>query len=60
MPESPAAPSASPAGTELTAEDGKLVILARGRGAGWVPWKVPQSGIRTAGRTLRPACRCLR
>ncbi|PZF92962.1 cytidine deaminase [Micromonospora endophytica] len=30
MPESPAAPSASPAGTELTAEDGKLVILARG------------------------------
>lgn len=30
MPESPAVPSAVPAATELSAEDGKLVVLARG------------------------------
>ncbi|TCB96578.1 cytidine deaminase [Micromonospora zingiberis] len=30
MPESPAVPAAVPTGSELSAEDGKLVILARG------------------------------
>ncbi|WP_341717176.1 cytidine deaminase [Micromonospora sp. FIMYZ51] len=30
MPESPAVPTANPSSAELTAEDGKLVILARG------------------------------